>query len=131
MTKHNYKERLELKLDKLFSEIVRSKWYCEKCLTQNRKLNAHHIMGRKNKSTRRDINNWICLCVRCHVFNSKFSAHKTLNRFKAWIKKKRWEIYYDDLKLKSNQICNPNIEELEQKVEDLKIILLECVKNWL
>lgn len=56
---------------------------------------AHHIIRRGVKSTRLEPLNGITLCPSHHVFDHKFSAHKTPEAFKRWFKKRfslRWEL---------------------------------------
>lgn len=94
---------IDLKLDKAWSEYVklRAGNRCEKCKNKNY-LNSHHIFGRRNKSVRWEISNGCCLCVGCHKFSSKFSAHETPTLFTDWIKAKRGEEWYDELRIMAN-----------------------------
>jgi len=71
------------KADDLWSLIVRSVGHCEICgregqLTKEGKpvkgLNAHHLIGRSNLKYRHDLNNGICLCVRCHKWSTEFKV---------------------------------------------------------
>ena len=83
------------KYDKLWSKLVRER--DKQCLYCGRKgiLNAHHILGRRIKATRLCLENGTSLCINHHVWDSKFSAHKTPEKFRTWFKKTfslRWEI---------------------------------------
>jgi hypothetical protein len=62
------------KLDKIWSEKIRSKGKCELC-GKSDNLNSHHIIGRRNFSLRWSVPNGVCLCSGCHVFN-RLSAHQ-------------------------------------------------------
>ena len=93
------------KLDIAWSLLVNHKagFKCEVC--QKRKpLNSHHIYSRSKKSTRWHIQNGICLCVGCHVFSSKFSAHKTSYEFSKWLDKYKGQDYMDRLMIRANTI---------------------------
>lgn len=64
-------------------------------------LNAHHIFPRGRKSTRFDLKNLISLCATHHTFSSEWSAHKTNETFKIWLKQRIGEDFYYDLERKS------------------------------
>ena len=58
------------KLDKLWSLKVkeRAKFKCEYCLAgEDKILNSCHIIGRRNRSTRWDLENGMCLCYSHHM----------------------------------------------------------------
>jgi len=67
---------IDKKLDDAWSELVKLEWgvCCAKC-GKTSPLNSHHIYSRSNRSVRWNTTNGICLCVGCHTFSSKFSAH--------------------------------------------------------
>ena len=71
------------KLDKLWSEKIRSKGKCEVC-GKNISLNSHHIVGRRNHTLRWDAKNGVCLCSGCHVFSTR-SAHQDPIGFNDWL----------------------------------------------
>ena len=73
MPKKPNKKTLRTKLDKIWSEIIRSKGQCEMCHKIG--TNAHHIIGRRNLHLRWDLRNGCLLCSYCHIF-SKNSAHQ-------------------------------------------------------
>ena len=93
------------KLDKAWSETIRQYGMCESCNKTSR-LNAHHFYSRSVMCVRWDIYNGFCLCVGCHVFSSKFSAHKTPAEFVEWAIKSRGKGWYDALKEKKNTYSN-------------------------
>lgn len=57
-------------LDKLFSHWVRARagWACECCHKSDGQMDCAHIIGRRNRQTRWDDANAICLCRGCHSF---------------------------------------------------------------
>lgn len=73
--------------DKVYSLIVRSKGYCEKCGKPD-SLNTHHIIHRTNKWLRFDLRNGCCLCVGCHIFGPE-SAHHGEAYFMEWFRNYR------------------------------------------
>lgn len=93
--------------------------YCGK--TTN--LNSHHIFSRSNKSTRYDLHNGITLCVGCHTFSSKFSAHKTPVEFVEWIKEKRGIEWYENLRTRARQVTKLSKEDLVAIRDNLKDIV--------
>lgn len=56
------------KLDKVFSQIIRSKGFCEHCGVSDRTLQCAHIYSRRHKNIRWDKENALCLCAGCHLF---------------------------------------------------------------
>ena len=95
------KRTLIKKLDTAWSKRIKQSGVCEVC-GKNKPLNAHHFYSRSIRVVRWDIDNGFCLCVGCHVFSSKFSAHKTPAEFVEWAIEKRGDDWYDDLKIKKN-----------------------------
>ena len=53
------------KADKLFSQIIRSRGFCERCGT-TANLQTSHIFSRRFAWTRTDLANALCLCAACH-----------------------------------------------------------------
>ena len=74
-------------LDKRWGKLVRDcDGRCAYCgCTQN--IAAHHIFPRSRSGTRYVLKAGIVLCPAHHVFSYEFSAHKTPEKFKRWIKK--------------------------------------------
>lgn len=56
------------KLDILWSKKVKEKagYKCESCLEEGVWLNSAHIIGRRYRTLRWDIENGMCLCYLCH-----------------------------------------------------------------
>lgn len=101
------------KLDKLWSKLVRlkAKNKCEYCYKKER-LNSHHIFSRSNRSTRWDVNNGVCLCVGHHTFGN-MSAHKAPLEFAEWLKEKRGEQWYNELRMKVSISMKVDFEKRE------------------
>lgn len=121
MPKRNKKKTLENKLDKLWAEAVkiRASYRCEYC-GKKENLNSHHIFTRSRKATRFELDNGICLCVGCHTFSSKFSAHKTSIEFTHWLEKTKGKKWLKTLQDMSNEVYKPTIEELEETLKYLQ-----------
>ena len=83
-----------LKADAKWSELVRSIGYCEICGRPGKPvkdgrlicgLNAHHLITKGSAlKFRHDLNNGICLCVRCHLWGggewNEIAAHGNLDQ---------------------------------------------------
>ena len=111
---------LDLKLDKAWSAYVKERAgnRCEYC-GSTKNLNSHHIIGRRNKATRWEISNGVCICPLHHVFSSTFSAHQTPTIFSEWIIKKRGEQWHEELVLMANTVkkwTKPDKEALLQEL---------------
>lgn len=59
------KHPIEHTLDRLWSELVRGAGACERC-GRPEALQAHHVVKRRYKATRWDLNAGVCLCHFCH-----------------------------------------------------------------
>tara|TARA_R100000805_G_C3617937_1_gene120338 strand:+ start:1979 stop:2329 length:351 start_codon:yes stop_codon:yes gene_type:complete len=95
------KKTLIKKLDTAWSNRIKQYGMCEVC-GKTKILNAHHFHGRRCYSVRWDIDNGFCLCVGCHKFSSKFSAHETPAEFVTWAIEQRGQKWYDELLVKKN-----------------------------
>ena len=76
------------KVDSLWAKLVRERdKKCLKCgIKEN--LQAHHLFGRSRSSVRYQLENGFTLCSSHHVFNPKWSAHRTEQTFREWARKK-------------------------------------------
>jgi len=85
--------KLEIKkLDKLWSQKIRERdEVCQVC-GNSQYLNAHHVIGRRNRNIRWDLDNGITLCSGCHTFKTE-SAHQDPAWFMEWFIKKYPERY--------------------------------------
>lgn len=91
---------------------------CEKCHKLS-PLNAHHFYSRSIRAVRWDLENGFCLCVGCHTFSSKFSAHKTPAEFVEWAIERRGEEWYDNLKERKNQTVKYMDEDVDILMKEL------------
>ena len=89
------KGRLRDFADKLWSLAVKDDWGC-KCAICGRRgsgpdltkgLNSHHLVPRQHKATRYVLENGICLCRPCHVFDANHSPHQHPAGFLEWLEK--------------------------------------------
>ena len=119
--KRNKKKTLERKLDVAWSEAVkiRASYRCEYC-GKKEYLNSHHIFTRSRKATRWELENGCCLCVGCHTFSSKFSAHKTGIQYTHWLEEKKGKKWVETLQRMSNEIYRPTLEEMEETLTYLE-----------
>jgi len=113
------KKPLIKKLDKAWSNKIKEYGMCEKC-RKTSPLNAHHFYSRSIHAVRWDIDNGFCLCVGCHVFSSKFSAHKTPAEFVEWAVEKRGIQWYEAVKERKNKVIkfiDSDYEEILLKLQ--------------
>jgi hypothetical protein len=105
------------KLDKIFSEIVRSKGYCVKCNKDGAtvQLQTAHIFSRTYKSVRWDYHNSLCLCAGCH-----FWAHRNPVLFTEFVKSYLGDLGYETLKMSASCTKKWTIPELEDLYQVLK-----------
>lgn len=120
--KKSQRKKLNNKLDKLFSIIIRSKGKCERCGT-TKNLNIAHIFSRRNLIVRWDKDNVFCLCVTCH-----FWVHQNPILFAEFVREKLGVEKYEELKTKSVQIRKWTIPELEELLECFEEEAKECQK---
>lgn len=100
------------KLDKLFSEKIRSVGFCQHCGKKSG-LQCAHIFSRKNYSIRWDEENAVCLCLRCHLY----WAHKEPVEFTKWVTE------FKNIPYLENKINNPisiKTFELEELLNNYK-----------
>lgn len=95
-------------LDKLWAEIVKKQAgsRCEVC-GKTTGLNSHHLFSRHNMGMRWNVSNGVSLCVSHHVFGN-FSAHLSPLEFTEWIKEKRGEEWYKQLRRQAQEVYKPN-----------------------
>ena len=110
------KKALSTKLDKAWADKVKEYGMCEVC-HKTKPLNAHHFYSRSIRVVRWDVDNGFCLCVGCHVFSSKFSAHKTPAEFVEWAIDKRGITWYEDLKERKNSLIKLRDADYEDLLE--------------
>jgi hypothetical protein len=108
------------KLDIAWSRLVKLEWgsKCAKCGKRS-PLNSHHIFSRSNRSVRWDTDNGICLCVGCHTFSSKFSAHKTPTEFTYWLESIKGKEWMQERSIKAHKTMKWTKAEKEELLEEL------------
>ena len=106
------------KLDKLWSDKVKSVGKCDYC-GKTSYLNSHHIFSRSNYSVRWDLDNGICLCSGHHTLSSSFSAHKSPAEFTIYIIEKRGQEWFDSLRSKANNVVKYSDSDLQEMIEKL------------
>ena len=102
------------KLDKVWREKIKERdIYCQVCGSSNT-LNSHHVVGRRNRTLRWDLDNGILLCAGCHTFKTQ-SAHQNPRWFQEWFKK---EFPNRDKHLKryENKILKKEFEEIMEEL---------------
>jgi len=112
------KKALINKLDKLISEIIRSRGRCEVC-GRTTTLQPHHIYSRSRMSVRWDKDNLCCLCSGCHTLSSKLSAHKTPIDFIDYITSIRGKEWKERLVKKAHQTKQWSEQELISLIKKL------------
>jgi hypothetical protein len=116
--KQNSMSAIEKKLDKAWSERIRSIGKCEYCGSTEH-LNAHHIFSRANKATRYDLENGICLCSLHHTFSHTFSAHKTPVEFTRWLDQYKGRDFVDKLSEKAKNIKKWSVDDLKELLKEI------------
>jgi hypothetical protein len=114
------KKTLIKKLDNAWASKIKEYGMCESC-RKTTHLNAHHFYSRSIRAVRWDIPNGFCLCVGCHVFSSKFSAHKTPAEFVEWAIERRGLEWYEDLKERKNttiKFIDADYQDLIDKINN-------------
>lgn len=71
------------KLDKQWRDAIRSRDKCCQVCGGTSFLNAHHVIGRRNRNVRWDLDNGVLLCSGCHTFRVQ-SAHQDPLWFSEW-----------------------------------------------
>lgn len=110
----NMKKPTETHLDSLWRNRVYERCYgrCIMCGSTS-SLECHHIIKRRFRNTRWDINNGALLCQTHHIF-----AESHPREFAALLDKKYGEGFYDGLKKQGNQIFDGNYGKWEEQLEE-------------
>lgn len=116
------RKTLKNKLDRIVSQIVRDRGYCEYCKKRlpPAKLHPHHFFSRSNLAVRWDMDNLFCLCAEHHTLSHQFSAHKTPAFFVEWAKEYRGKEWYDRVCVKAATPKHWTDKELEELYVELK-----------
>jgi len=112
------KTSLMKKLDDVWKVVIKERdgYKCQVC-GRTDTLNSHHIIGKRNKVTRWEMDNGICLCTSHHVFGLK-SAHQSPIWFAEWLKEAR-PVEYGHLKEIENNYIKWTVESLQSKLDEL------------
>jgi hypothetical protein len=106
----NKRGTLKRKCDAIWSQIIRSKGYCEKC-GGTHYLQAHHISSRNHLILRYELLNGVCLCGKCHIP----IAHNKPATFMEWFKSHNPEAHKFILKMEKHLAVGklkPDLEEI-------------------
>lgn len=127
--KHNSISYLFKKADDLWAIAVKVNYgyRCAKCNKGNDEvqLHSHHLFTRSRKSTRLDIDNWICLCASHHTLSSEFSAHKTGNEFFLWLEEIKWREWINERMKNSLKVLHVSPDWIKEQIQ----ILEEFISN--
>ena len=76
--KSNPEKLAERKALKEWAKAVkaRANFKCEFCGRHHKYLNAHHIIGKRYKPLRLDLDNGMALCPKCHKWQPGVAAHE-------------------------------------------------------
>lgn len=109
---------LDQQLLDLWSSKVKAIGYCEKChkAKDQVQLHAHHIIPRKHKPMRWEVENGICLCYNCHLN----WAHKNALEFNEWIREKRGSEFIDKLLYRSKLSTKFSASDMEILLKELQ-----------
>lgn len=90
----------ETALDTLWAKAVKARAWevCERCLRHG-PLQAHHVIGRRNKALRHIVSNGCSLCPSHHMW-----AEQNGVAFAKWIIEKRGEEWWDSLQIQARQL---------------------------
>jgi hypothetical protein len=113
------KTTLIRKLDKVCSQIVRARGYCERCHADDfSKLQAAHVYSRKFHNVRWDIEtNILCLCAKCH-----FEFHAKPLVFAEWLQGYLGDYKYTLLNQRARAIKQYKLYELEDLLASLTTV---------
>lgn len=91
----------EIALDALWSKAVKARagGRCEMCQYKHERLEAHHAIGRRNKTLRHVVSNGFSLCHSHHRY-----AEQNGIAFADWAKHSRGEKWWNDLKTYGNTV---------------------------
>lgn len=118
MSKTPSKSTMTNKLDKICSQIIRSRGYCERCGPHTpvpyEKLQCAHIYSRTYRAVRWLLLNLLCLCASCH-----FWAHKNPTEFADWVRDHIGADNYTLLRTIKNSIKRWTVIEMQELYQAL------------
>ncbi len=107
------------KLDKQWSLMIREdmKERCTICgKGDGTRMNPHHFVGRRSRSTRWYFPNGICLCSGCHTLCVR-SAHQNPEWFRGEMLLVRGKEWLDDVMKQSNKICKVDYQTVKDYLD--------------
>ena len=114
-TKTSY-AKLKKACDIAWSKFIHARdKVCQKC-GGSTWLTAHHLIGRANLVLRWDEDNGMLLCMHCHIQQ----AHRNPLFFAEWLTEFKGAEWVEKLKARSQQLVKWSIQDLEDKIADLK-----------
>lgn len=113
--KQTERKKLKKKLDVLWSKLVKERAgnRCERCFSQAKRLNSHHLISRRYIGTRYSLQNGLAICVGCH-----FWFHANPIEASKWILEKRGEDWYNRLQLKK-QVVKTDLKMVEIELKQI------------
>ncbi len=99
------------KCDALFSKIVRSIGYCERCRSTDY-LQTSHIVSRVFSATRCDLRNAQCLCAACHRYFTLWPRE-----FSKWITESIGSEVYEELRDQAKVVTKLNWDEEYERLK--------------
>lgn len=118
MPKKPSKTTIKRKADRLFSEYVRSKGYCEWCEKRTDGLECAHIFSRRFLVTRWEPINALSLCHACHR-----KWHDKPVEAVEWVKEYLGEDVYEELRYIAKNKVNKNVyDNLLERIKNLSLI---------
>lgn len=112
------------KSDMLFSRIVRSRGYCERCKVTGVPFDTAHIIPRRYSATRCVEDNAWCLCRSCHTTTGIFDGFHMELVERTIGSKRYWDLYrtaQERPPLSSKLWWQAERERLEARCDELGI----------
>jgi hypothetical protein len=110
------RKKLEIALDKAWSEYVRGRdKVCQKCGGTST-ISPHHAFGRRHMATRWDVENGVGLDFPCHIH----WAHRDPAGFTEWFRDHVGEDKYNRLAEIHMSVVKHTVEDLESMLENIR-----------
>jgi len=100
------------KCDKLFADKIKSRGRCQKCSKKDY-LQCAHIISRRYKQIRWDLDNAVCLCRGCHVY---FTHHPI--EWELWVKDQMGNVPYQTLKIRALKYGKIDYDKVLERLND-------------
>ncbi len=92
-------------LDKLWSQAIQYKYRGICVICRRRSSDSHHLVSRRNKSTRWMIDNGIALCMDCHRLSHDGHIKHRIP---------------EEVRIKSRQVAKFGVEDYDKIISELK-----------